>query len=68
METDIKKLHLQYQNDPMFCQFVRMMMHQMRELNLTPFEMRQAAMLAAYYFELENPKPIPVIMPEMKLP
>lgn len=59
--SDFKKLQLQYQNDPMFYQFVKMMMHQMRELNLTPFEMRQAAMYAAYLFELENPKPIPVL-------
>lgn len=50
-----------YQRDPLFKQLVDVMTMHIRDLQLTGTEIREAAMLATIKFEMENPKPRPMI-------
>jgi hypothetical protein len=47
-----------YQRDPLFHRLVDLMCHQITELQLTPTEMREAAMLACIKFEQMHPRPM----------
>jgi hypothetical protein len=53
----IDKVRERYQNDTVFHIYVDMMRKAIVELNLTPSELREAAMLAAILEEERNPRP-----------
>lgn len=47
-----------YLHDPVFHQLVDTMYHYMTQLELTPYEMREAVMLAAVKFESTHIRPL----------
>ena len=51
-----------YQNDPTFHAVVSAMRGMIWEMHVSPAEMRDAAMYAAYLVELERP-PAPIVIP-----
>ncbi len=62
--TDFNDLTKRYRTDATFHQAVRLLVSLIEKFHLTPQEVRELGMFAAYVFELENPKPIRVRIPE----
>ncbi len=53
-----KELEHRYRNDPTFNRVVTVILNILEDVHLTPHEMREAAMMACYEFELKHPRPI----------
>lgn len=58
--TDFKALHRRFQDDPSFHYLVKSLYKIIDDLQLSPNEIREAAMFACYMHEMENPRPIRV--------
>lgn len=56
--SDLKRLDEQFLKDPMFATLVRTLEHLIYSMELTPFEVRQAAMYAAMRVEQTRVKPL----------
>lgn len=56
--NDFKKLEERYRNDATFHAMVNALYQQIELLNLTPSEIREAAMFAAIKFEMVHARPI----------
>lgn len=49
-----------YRRDPLIWNLVNFLESQIQDLNLTPTEIRECAMLAAIHNEMRNPRPVVV--------
>lgn len=58
MSKDYRQLREQYENDPVFYKVVNLLIRLIEECQLTPFEIRNAAMFAAIKFQMEQPQPV----------
>ena len=57
---DFEQCKRAYRCDPNFYQIIKSLQRIIKEMNLSPSEVRDAAMFAVYLHELENPAPIPI--------
>jgi hypothetical protein len=65
--TTMGKVSDRYDNDVVFARYVDMMRHCIKELHLTPSEMREAAMLACIIEEERRPPEAVRLMIDSKL-
>lgn len=56
--VDFKRLQERYDRDPVFNRMVRNLCQVIDQLQLSPSEIREAAMFAVYMHEMYNPKPV----------
>ena len=53
--SNFEELEKRYFHDPAFHQLVDVIFHCMYEVHLTPSEVREAAMMACFKFEMKHP-------------
>jgi hypothetical protein len=59
MSSPMSKSEERYRSDPAFHHMVKAIESVLKDQRLTPSEVREAAMLACYRFELRHPAPVP---------
>jgi len=62
---DYRKGQERYANDPAFRQMVDFMVHQINDLQMSPGELRDAAVFAEIKFRMMHQHPVMVVSPDI---